>query len=169
MIKDSGQGTARSRSNGPFALFPPYTLAEESVLMEPDGSQMTPEDSEDMDWLEQFPGPQSSPGTDLSGLDLDGRRTKQVSRSQCQGSGKSKLIEQMGWGTVVGVRENCGDEGEGVGTNNSRVPLHLSKYWSTPGLSPGLLFSVCVHFLTDLVQTHGFGYHLYRQFPVLYF
>lgn len=75
---------------------------------------MTPQASEDMSWLEQFPRPQSSPGTDLSGLDLDGHKIKQVSRSQCQKSGKSRLIEQMGWGTVTGVRENCGDGGEGA-------------------------------------------------------
>lgn len=38
MIRGSGQGTIHSGSHGPFALFPPCTLAEESVLMEPDGS-----------------------------------------------------------------------------------------------------------------------------------
>lgn len=63
---------------------------------------ITPEDSEGMDWLEQFPRPESSPGTDLSGLALEGHRTKQVSRSPCQKRGKSRLIEQTGWGTATG-------------------------------------------------------------------
>lgn len=96
--------------------------------MVPDGSQMTPEDCEDMDWLKQFPRPESSPGTDLLRLDLDGHKTKQVSRSPCRKSSKSRLVEQIGWGIVMGVRELCGlGRGKG-GTNNSRVPLHLPKY-----------------------------------------
>ena len=52
--------------------------------MEPDGFQMTPEYSEDMDWLEQFLRPNTNPGTDLSSPDWEGHRIKQVSRSQSQ-------------------------------------------------------------------------------------
>lgn len=37
--------------------------------MEPGGSQTTPEDSEDVEWLEQFLRPIVNPGTDLSGPD----------------------------------------------------------------------------------------------------
>lgn len=50
----------------------PYSysiLWQESVLMEPGGSQTTPEDSEDVEWLEQFLRPIVNPGTDLSGPD----------------------------------------------------------------------------------------------------
>ena len=68
--------------------------------------RLTPEDCEDMDRLEQFPRPESSPGTDLSGLDWDGQRTKQVSRSPCRKRGKSRLIvEQTGRGTAMGAKE----------------------------------------------------------------
>lgn len=65
----------------------PYSysiLWQESVLMEPDGFQMTPEYSEDVDWLEQFLRPNTNPGTDLSSPDWEGHRIKQVSRSQSQ-------------------------------------------------------------------------------------
>ena len=68
--------------------------------MEPDGSQMTPEYSKDMDWLEQFLRPPVNPGTDSSGPDWDGHRTKQVSRSQ------SRQISKTEQSTVMGVREN---------------------------------------------------------------
>lgn len=75
--------------------------------MEPDGSQITPEYSENLSWLEQFLRPNTNPGTDLSVLDWDGHRIKQASRSQ------SQKISKTGWGIVMGVRENHGDGGEG--------------------------------------------------------
>lgn len=81
-----------------------------------------------MDWLKQLPRTEGSPGTALLGLDLDGHRTKQVSRSLCQKSVKSRLVEQTGWGIVMGVRKLCGWGRGRDGTNNSRVPLHLPKY-----------------------------------------
>lgn len=124
--------------------------------MVPDGSQMTSEDSEDMDWLEQFPGPESSPGTDLSGLDLDGHRTKQVSRSSCQKSGKSRLIEQAEWGShgserIVGMGE--------------RESWH--KQLKGSSLSPQILILLeCPR-----AQSLDFSIHTHfqRQFPILYF
>lgn len=81
---------------------------------------MALEYSEDTDWLEQFLRPAISPGSDLSGLDLDGRRAKQVSRSQCQKCSKSRLTEQTGEGTVMRVRELWGQQRGAVGTNYSR-------------------------------------------------
>lgn len=166
MIKGSGQNTAHSGSRRPFAFFPPYTLAEESVLTEPDGSQMTPQASEDMNWLEQFPRPQSSPGTELSGLDLDGHKIKQVSRSPCQQSGKSRLAEQTGWGPVMGVRENCGAGEKGrwhrqlKGSSSSPQMFNIG---GPQGSVLGLLFSVYTHFLSAIIQTHGFEDHRYRD------
>lgn len=76
--------------HGPFASSPPCPLAEESVLMQPDGSPVTLEDSEDMNWLEPLPGPRSHPGTDLPGLDLDGhkiQRSADVSAGRAAGAG----------------------------------------------------------------------------------
>lgn len=151
MIRSSGQGTAHSESHELFALFPPYTLAGVS----PDGASWISNDSRVV-WGHGLTRAVSeariNPGTDLSGPDWDGHRTKQVSKSQ------SQKISKTEWGTVLGVREN-GDGGEGELAQTTPGFLFVSQIFNievSQVLVLGLLFSTYTFFLGDLIQTHDF-------------
>lgn len=92
--------------------------------MEPDGSQMTPEYSEDMDWLEQFPRPNTNSGTDLSGLDWDGQPQDKTGQQKSEPENQQDRM-----GHTHGSKRESWEWGRGrASTNNSRVPFHLPKY-----------------------------------------
>lgn len=129
---------------------------------------MTSEDFEDMDWLEKFPRPEISPGTDLSGLNLDGCRTNRSAKVSARKAARVGWLSRQDGAQPWEWKKIVGRGGELAQT--TWALLHLPKYLilECPWAQSLDSYWFYLSFLSDLSQTHGFKYYLYRDDPQFY-